>query len=580
MLNLSKPSCTMVSMNIQRLLSQQLQVHRQFAVQFLSVLVASHGLYILASTLLDQIAAHHSSHLSDLQIDLPLLIGLSLIYLSTLLRRRKRTAWLVTILAYTFYLGLGVAQLLGRMHVQDTDIQELIRALLLPLVVLGLLFLFQNDFVVKSDIRGFRFAASFAAIIMTVAFLYGIAGFSLLDHPDFHQEISLPGAAHYTIDQFNLTTNKPVRPHTKRARLFLDSLSFVSLGAIMYAAVSLFQPLRLKLSDQQSERERLAQLLAQHGGKSEEFFKLWPHDKQYFFDESKQSGLAFSVERGVALCLGGEVGASKHHEELMHDFRNLCFGNDWLPALIHIEDTNRQLYERHGFTLQKLGEEAVLDLGHFKTEVANQKYFRQIRNKFTKQGYACEMLEPPHHQAVLDRFSAITTQWLAHDGRAERGFVMGYYTPKYLQMCRVMVVRDAAGTIQAFISLVPADFDPSEATYDLLRHTTNSPGNINDYLLMGFIEQLSSDGYKRLNLGLCPLVGLNETDEEKNRLIDTVLRFAYANGDRFYSFSGLHRFKAKYEPEWRDRYVGYQGGIRGFSRTVTALMRATRVKLR
>lgn len=157
---------------------------------------------------------------------------------------------------------------------------------------------------------------------------------------------------------------------------------------------------------------------------------------------------------------------------------------------------------------------------------------------------------------------------------------MGYYTPEYLQICNVMVARDAAGTIQAFVSLVPAEFDREEATYDLLRHQTGSLGNINDYLLMNLIGYLAAEGYKRLNLGLCPLVGLDheaDDDEEKNKLIDSVMRFAYANGDRFYSFSGLHRFKAKYEPEWRDRYVAYQGGLRGFSRTMAALMRTMKV---
>ena len=40
---------------------------------------------------------------------------------------------------------------------------------------------------------------------------------------------------------------------------------------------------------------------------------------------------------------------------------------------------------------------------------------------------------------------------------------------------------------------------------------------------------------------------------------------------RFYSFSGLHRFKQKYEPNWSDRYIAYKKGVRGFTRTVTAL---------
>jgi lysylphosphatidylglycerol synthetase-like protein (DUF2156 family) len=52
------------------------------------------------------------------------------------------------------------------------------------------------------------------------------------------------------------------------------------------------------------------------------------------------------------------------------------------------------------------------------------------------------------------------------------------------------------------------------------------------------------------------------------------MRFVYANGDRFYSFSGLHRFKSKYEPTWTNRYIAYRGGVRGFSRSLYALNKA------
>ena len=565
-------------MDKQAALKRQLRVHQQFAVQFLAVLVAAQGAYILASSLLDQIGVHRGAMLTDLVVDVPLLIGLSLFYLAALLRRRKQTAWLVTVLAYTFYLGLGVSQLIDRVGAHDVELtpQVFIRVLLLPLVVLGLLVLFRREFVVKSDIQGFRFAARFAVFVLAAALIYGVTGFQLMDRSDFHQEISVPTAIHYTIDQFDLTTKQPLHPYTKRAHLFVDSLSFVSLGAAIYAVVALFQPLKLRLSDQRTGRERMAGLLSRYGSQSEEFFKLWPHDKQYFFDEAGNSGLAFHVSRGVALCLSDPAGNPAHFGRLMRDFNNLCFGNDWLPAMIHVADTYRKLYEQDGFVMQKLGQEAILDLHHFKSEVAGNKYFRQIGNKFVKHDYGCELLQPPHHQAVLDRLSTISAEWLTQDGRAERGFVMGYYTPEYLQQCEVMVARDAAGTIQGFISLVPAGFDREEATYDLLRHSRKALGNINDFVLMNLIEHLLAKGYQRLNLGLCPLAGLDEPDDDSKGLIDGFLRFAYANGDRFYSFSGLRRFKAKYEPEWHDRYVAYQGGLRGFSRTMTALMRTMR----
>ena len=146
-----------------------------------------------------------------------------------------------------------------------------------------------------------------------------------------------------------------------------------------------------------------------------------------------------------------------------------------------------------------------------------------------------------------------------------------------MQMCQIIVVRDVASTIQAFSNLVPAEYDQEEATYDLLRNSNESLGNINDYMLMELISYLQGAGYKRLNLGFCPLVGLSKVDKDKRPLINNVLRFAYANGDRFYSFSGLHRFKNKYQPEWHDKFLGYQGGLRGFTRTINAVIQAMKV---
>lgn len=530
-------------------------------------------MYIIANTLLDQLAVHHGSHLTDLLIDLPLLIGLSLLYLSTLLRRRKRTAWLVTVAAYTFYLGNSVTQVLGRASLHDLDNGVVLRIVIVPAIVLGLLILFEKEFVVKSDIQGFRQAARFSVIVLIIALLYGVAGFILMDQTDFHQEITAGSAFHYTVDQFDWTTNRPLQAYTKRAHLFTDSLSFISVAALTYALVALFQPLRVRFSDHAADREHMRQLLERYGAPSEEYFKLWPHDKQYFFDRTGESGLAFRVHRGVALCLSDPVGDATRFSDLLEDFQGLCFRNDWLPAHIHISETYRALYEKHGFSLQKLGEEAILDLDDFTENVSTKKYFRQINNRFNKQGYYTELLTPPHHDAVISRLKTISDSWLAQGARSERGFAMGYFRTEYMQRCSIYVARDAADTIQAFATLVPAPFDTDEATYDLLRHSDTALGNCNDYLLMALIAYLRTAGYKRLNLGLCPLAGLEDTSTERRTLLDNVLQFAYSNGDRFYSFSGLHRFKAKYHPMWQPRYVAYQDGVRGFSRTMTALTR-------
>jgi phosphatidylglycerol lysyltransferase len=569
-------------MNLYKRYRNQPQFRREFGVHCVSFIVALHGVFILATTLLVQIATHHdNSRITNFTIDVPLLIGLSLLYLSVYLRRKKRTAWLVTVLAYTFYLGTNIENLLDLTMRHRLREEILLRVVALPLAILVLLVVLQKEFTVRSDTQGFRVAARFSLSILLVAFVYGVSGFLLLDKSDFHQTISVTSAMHHTVDQFDLTTSQPLHVYTKRAHLFVDSLSFVSLGAVVYAIFSLFQPLRARFTDQTSSREVMYELLRTHHSTSEDFFKVWPHDKQYFFDSTHQSGLATRVHRGMALCLGDPSGDVNHLRQLLDEFHLECAGNDWVPAHIHVESKHRHLYENTGYSLQKIGQEAVLNVAHFQAEVARNKYFRHITNKFTKQDFSCELLSPPHHTALIDRLKVISDEWLEQPGRVERGYAMGYFSTDYMQQCDLMVVRDAAGTIQAFLNKLPADFDSSEASYDLLRHTTTSLSNINDYLLTSFITCIEQQGYTTLNLGLCPLAGLSENeDSQQKTLLDNILRFAYANGDRIYSFSGLYRFKAKYEPEWQDRYIAYQGGVRGFSRTMTALAWAMRVSSR
>lgn len=553
--------------------------NRNFGVQLISVIVAGHGIFILASSLIFETTVQHGLHISSLFLYLPLLIGVTMLYLSAQIRSHKQTAWTVTLIAYSLYIGLGLSHLGLRPGFEDSLVKiQIVKLYVLPVIILILLYVYRRQFVVRSDVQSFRLAMRFSVLALLVAFIYGVVGYSLFDKHDFHEEISPLSAVHYTVDQFDLTTSHAVTAYTKRAAIFQNSLSIVSIAVVGYTILSLFQPLRMKFYDQEINRHRMLQLMIDYPGHSEDYFKLWPHDKSFFFDDHGQSGLAFHAYNGVALCLGDPAGDKKSFGHLINQFEDLCFGNDWLPAMIHVQNINRKVYESNGYSLQKIGQEAVLNIDKFQNNVAGNKYFRHIQNKFTKQGFTSELLLPPHHPAVIDRLSAISREWLSDGGHDERGFAMGYFTADYMQQCPVMVVRDAAGTIQAFMNQLPAGFDKQESTYDLLRNTRTSLGNINDYLLMSFISTLQNQGYSELNLGLCPLVGLDERDEEKKSFLDGVLRFAYANGDRFYSFSGLYKFKVKYEPEWRDRYIAYKSGVRGFTRTTNSLMRVMRVK--
>lgn len=529
---------------------------------------------MLATSLLDQLRPHTMAAIADIDIDISLLIGLGMIYLSMLLRRRKRTAWVVALGAYMFMLGFYAGQIQSAIRSHDPSV--LAPKLGLPIVIIGLLILYRKSFTVKSDIQSFGYALRFSVILLGAAFIYGTAGFALMDNHDFHREISVYSAMHHTIDQFGLTTNEELTPYTKRARVFVDSLSVASIAAVGYSVISLFQPIRSRVTGSHDNRQVAERLLSDYPGRSEDFFKLWPQDKQYEFDANGRSGLAYKVSHGIALVAGDPFGDASAADVLLAKFEDRCFGNDWSPVFVHTEPAWSEFYRRHGYTLQKIGEEAILDLNRFGAHVRNGKYFRQIDNRFKREGFKTEVLSPPHNKALIGRLRDISSDWLDRPGRAERGFMMGYFSEAYLQKCTLVVARDAAGTIQAFLNQIPS-FDAGEANFDMLRSSAGSPGNINDFLLLAFISHLSVQGFKRLNLGLCPLSGLDDLGEKS--LISRALHFVYSNGNRFYSFSGLKRFKAKYEPDWSDRYVAYKGGVRNFARSMNMLNRAMRVKL-
>lgn len=562
---------------LQKKLLAQSKVKQDYIALLVSLLVGAYGLFLIATTLLDQFRIHRLRLLKSFTIDVHLLVGISFVYLSILLARRKKNALIVALITFAFLFSEATIELLFHAHGFRESVLIFVRYMLLPLLVMLLLIITRNSFKVKSDVVAFRSSVKLAILVLAITLFYGVSGFMLMDKSDFHQEISFTSALHHTIDQFDLTTTT-LRPYTRRARIFMDSLSFVSVVSLSYLVLSLFLPVRDRLLDQSSSRERVKRLMEQYQAPSEDFFKLWPHDKHYFFASSGDSALAYNVRRGVALVLADPVGNKVSFKKLLAEFQDMCWANDWQPALIHIDQRYIKFYKDNGFQLQLIGQEAIVDINNFVEITAKNKYFRNIKNRFLREKYSVEILNPPHHQAIVDRLRAISSDWLSKPGRTERSFVMGFFSEEYLQECRLVVVRDAAQTIQAFMNLVPSgSFNAKETTYDMLRGNKEAPANINDFLLYQSLHQLHEEGIKYFNLGLCPLVGLDDTNKE-NSLIGSVLRFAYVNGDRLYSFSGLHRFKDKYEPSWEDRFLAYKGGVRGFSKMLNALLAAMKVR--
>jgi phosphatidylglycerol lysyltransferase len=174
----------------------------------------------------------------------------------------------------------------------------------------------------------------------------------------------------------------------------------------------------------------------------------------------------------------------------------------------------------------------------------------------------------------MDALKKVSDSWLTLPGKTERRFMLGYFDKDYLNSCPVLVVRDDAQQVVGFLNQVPTK--TAEVNVDLMRHSANAVPNVNDFMFVNFLLAMKEHGFKTANLGLCPLAGLSK--DENTNVTKNILMFVYQNGNRFFGFNGLERFKNKFEPEWRSRYTAYQDGIVGFSRAMSALNKALRLK--
>lgn len=546
-------------------------------LNLVAVLTAVSGLVTLGNTLI-ALVDRHGLRTIVAEDHLTVAAGLGLIYLASLLRRGKYNAWLISLPVFIFLLARASQHFVVEFGL-SRHLASLALGVALPAVTLALLIIFGDLFKVRSEIRSFTAAVRRSVIILLIAFLYGVIGFAYMDDRDFHQELSVGSEAHYVVDQFGLTTNRQLVPYTRRARLFLNSLEAISIAAVTYTAVSFFAPIRFRLHHNSQERLAARRILNTYSRTSEDFFKLWPRDKAYYFSANRRAVVAYKVVSGVALVVGDAVGPAKHIQPLLEDFIEYCRLNDWGVAFIHTDGTNRRLYQKLGFELQKIGQEALVDLAHFNAYVATNKYFRHISNKFTKQNFVFKLLSPPHSSETVAELKRISDEWLERPGRSEYSFMMGYFDENYVQNCRLAVLTDENRRLVAFLNQVPTTL-ADEASYDFLRQRGDAPGNTTDFLMINLAQELEQEGIKRINMGLSPLTGLEPDDFEgrERTTIDSLLHFAYGSADRFYSFRGLARFKSKYEPDWEDRYIVYRGGLPGFTRTMNALLRAMRHK--
>lgn len=178
---------------------------------------------------------------------------------------------------------------------------------------------------------------------------------------------------------------------------------------------------------------------------------------------------------------------------------------------------------------------------------------RNAINKVIDRGYKATIHEPPVLDGVLQKIKMVSDDWLTEMDRNEIIFSQGMFNWEELKNQTIITVENSEEKIIAFLNIIP-DFAKGEATYDLIRKTSDAPNGIMDFILVELFKYLKSKEFTCVNLGFAPMSGLDDahTFPEKS------MKFAYEKIRSFANYKGLREYKEKFDPEWHNKYLIYQ----------------------
>lgn len=275
----------------------------------------------------------------------------------------------------------------------------------------------------------------------------------------------------------------------------------------------------------------------------------------YWYQEDGQDKVVFqfAIENNKCVVMSDPLAHLGYLEKGLSQF--LAEAEDANISVIFYEvnqETTLLLHE-YGYDFMKFGETAQVSLDEFTTEGKHGKKFRTVVNKLENKGYHFQVLQPPFDKKMLNTLKEISDSWL--DGRQEKGFSLGYFDEKYIQLTPIALVSDEEDNIQAFVTFLASN-GPNEASIDLMRYDLKTaPNGIMDYLFVKLLLHFKEEGVTFFDLGMAPLS--NVGTEKHSFLQEKVAYLIYAFTNRFYSFSGLRQYKQKFNPIWSPRYVAY-----------------------
>ena len=452
--------------------------------------------------------------------------GIGLMLLSRALLQRLDAAYVLTLTL----LGVGATASL----LKGLDYEE---ALFLSFLALALIPT-RKAFYRRAVLLGQRFSGEWTAAVTVIVAGTIWLGFFSYRHVEYSRDLWW---------QFEFTGDGP---RFLRASL---AVALIGMGA---AIAQLLRPLPPPPSrPEPKDIARISEIVAASRDTKAALALLG--DKNILFSDRGDGFIMYGVRGRTWVAMGDPVGPAEIRAELAWKFRELCDQYDGVPVFYQADAENLALYVDLGLTMMKLGDEARVDLSKFSLDQPSFRDLRYGHRRSGKEGASFEVLSPLAVPAVLAELRSISDHWLEAHKTREKGFSVGHFDDAYLSRGPCAVVRKD-GRIIAFTNLwLGAGLQ--ELSVDLMRYVPHQIYGVMDFMFVELILWGQRQGYQWFNLGMAPLSGMEA--RKFSPVWYRIGSLAYRFGDQFYNFQGLRKYKEKFNPEWRPKFLASPGGF-------------------
>lgn len=303
------------------------------------------------------------------------------------------------------------------------------------------------------------------------------------------------------------------------------------------------------------DEDRVLNVLNTYGGNTDSQLIFLKDKEMYVYTNPNDEDtvlLQVKTLNNKCIVMGDPSGKKEDFSVAMEQFISEADRWGYLPVFYEASEEIVMFLHEFGYDFIKMGEEAHVDVQNFTLSGKKMKSERAVMNRFTKENYQFEVLQPPFSKELMAELKQVSDEWLGT--RKEKGFSLGFFSESYLQRGKIAVTKNQDDRIVAFANIIPT-YTKEEGTIDLMRYSKEAPSSVMDYLFISLFNYMRDEGFTYFNLGMAPLSNVGTS--RKSFIQERIAYLVYEFGSRFYSFQGLRDYKDKYATEWVSRYTLY-----------------------